>query len=121
PRRRIHHESNISLVGIQLGVETHPNLRALLPDRRNQDRPRTLRYRSGLLHPADINALIGLDGFDRLGTKTGKQELGPVHPSNLGLQDLVDMPKPHRLNLIAQETMNRVLDGLLNLTSAEDS
>ena len=71
-------------------------------------------------YKADINALGRLDLADIL-LQSLKDELGAIDPhDHIGL-DLVIVVKAELLNLVYQQTINRVLDRVLDLPGAEDT
>jgi hypothetical protein len=61
-RRRVLDEAFIARVGGLIRVHAHPNLRARLADGGNENFPGIIAVFLGLLHPAQVDPLRGLDG-----------------------------------------------------------
>ena len=71
----------MSLIGIQLRVVSHPDLRPLFTNSRNKRIPTCLAHCLCFFHPDPVHTLERLDpGY--VATQTGKDEFGTIYSTN---------------------------------------
>src|SRR5581483_8472639 len=98
-------EALIGLVGLELGIERHPDFRAFLADSRDQGFPGGFRDGVRLFYPGDIDALERLDVGDVV-TNAGKRELSTVPPLDRRLLDLVEAREAQGFHLVREQLVN---------------
>ena len=113
-------EPLIGRVGLEGGVEGDPDLRARLPDRRDEDAPGVIGDGLGLLDPGDVDPFGRLDLGD-VAAEPLEEELGPVTAQDGGLLDRVEVAQAEELDLIGEDAVHRVPDRGLILARAEDT
>ena len=101
------------------GVEGHPDLGALAADRRDEDFPGVVAHALGFLYPAYGHALEGLDLHDIV-MQTLEDELGTVDGFDAVLGDGETMVEAQGRDPRLQKPVNRIGDGGLVFTGAED-
>lgn len=120
-RRGLGDETPVGLVRIKLRVEAHPYFRGVFPDRGNQGFPARLTHILGFLNPATIYTFVRPYVLGVM-PQTYKREI-TSRPSieNGGLLDFIGHAHVQRFDLIREQLVNAVLDGVLKLPRAENT
>src|SRR3990167_5399115 len=112
-------EPLISFVVLEFRITRKPDFRAFLANGRNQNGPGILADRLRFLDPDAIYRLVGFNPRDVL-AQAIESEFRPVKPLDRLSLHIVETGQAHRFDLIAQELQNRILDGVLEFTGAEN-